>query len=42
VIASPLAERGVLVGAVRRALDHVEAHLLDGLDADAPAPHLAG
>jgi predicted NBD/HSP70 family sugar kinase len=29
--ASTLAERGVLVGAVRHALDHVEPRLLDGL-----------
>jgi predicted NBD/HSP70 family sugar kinase len=29
---SPLAERGVLYGAVRHALDHVESRLLDALD----------
>ena len=43
VIASPLAERGVLLGAVRRALDHVEAHLLDGLAGDPlPSCHVEG
>ena len=30
--ASPLAERGPLVGAIRLALDELEPRLLDGLD----------
>jgi hypothetical protein len=30
--ASPLAERGPLLGAVRLALDELEPRLLDGLD----------
>jgi len=38
VEASPLAERGVLLGAIRHALDHVEARLLDGA---VPAPGAA-
>ncbi len=37
IAASPLAERAVLVGAVRTALDHVEAHVLDELGTDAPS-----
>jgi predicted NBD/HSP70 family sugar kinase len=35
--ASPLAERGPLLGAVRLALDELEPRLLDGLDEAAPA-----
>jgi predicted NBD/HSP70 family sugar kinase len=35
LVASPLAERGPLLGAVRVALDDLESRLLDGLDAAA-------